>query len=284
MIFRTRSFYLEGLDMSMLRTNKTLLHTIILVFSLSLAGLTSTALAAESGGSHTGGHGSGGAGSHGGGHDSGHEDGGHEEGSGHTGGPKRYGSYSGHGPDRDIGRDVGRSVEDRIFNSGGPPVWAREGIPEVELGRLNVGRAPGFVLARAEDKALDEYNQNMAALYDLSAEQAAALLQNNYDESERIHSPVQNLALYKDVMIFGKTQLPGVNPVSTYDLAAIFLGSASDKNIPITNDTIIAINRILGLIDMNESDITTLATKAEAVRASILIGHDSATHTETQPH
>jgi len=255
---------------------KILLRTVILAAVLSLAGITSTTFAAESDSSHTGGHGGGGAGGHGGGHDSGHEDEGHEEGSGHTGGPKRFGSYSGHGPDRDIGRDVGRSVEDRIFHSGGPPVWAREGIPEVELGRLNVGRAPGFVLARAEDKALEEFNQNMAALYNLTAEQAAALLQNNYNESERIHSPVQNLALYKDVMIFGKTQLPGVNPASTYDLAAIFLGSASDKNIPITNDTIIAINRILGLIE--------LATKAEAVRASILVGHDSATHTETQPH
>jgi hypothetical protein len=270
--------------MSMLLSTKNLLRMVVLATVLSLAGFTPTTFAAESSGGHTGGHGGSGAEGHGGGHDSGHEDGGHEEGSGHTGGPKRYGSYSGHGPNRDVARDVGRSVEDHIFNSGGPPVWAREGIPEVELGRLNVGRAPGFVLARAEDKALEEFNQNMAALYDLTAEQAATLLQTNYDESERIHSPVQNLALYKDLMIFGKTQLPGVNPASTYDLAAIFLGSASDKNIPITNDTIIAINRILGLIDMSENDITTLATKAEAVRTSILIGHDSATHTETQPH
>jgi len=266
-------------------STKILLRTVILATALSLAGYTSTTFAAESGSSHTGGHGgSSHTGGHSGGHDSGHEEGEHEEGSGHTGGPKRYGSYIGHGPDNDVGRDIGRSVEDRIFHSGGPPVWAREGIPEVELGRLNVGRAPGFVLARAEDKALEEFNQNMAALYNLTAEQAAALLHTNYDESERIHSPVQNLALYKDVMIFGKTQLPGVNPASIYDLAAIFLGSASDKNIPITNDTIIAINRILGLVEMSESDITTLATKAEAVRVSILAGHDSATHTETQPH
>jgi len=270
--------------MSMIRSSKILLRTAILLFAFSLAGITSTSFAAESSGSHTGGHSGSGAGGHSGGHDSGHEEGGHEEGSGHTGGPKRYGSYIGHGPGHDIARDVGRSVESRIFHSGGPPVWAQEGIPEVELGRLNVGRAPAFVLARAEDKALDEFNQNMTALYDLTAEQAATLLQNQYEESERIHSPVQNLALYKDVMIFGKTQLPGVKPASTYDLAAIFLGSASDKNIPITQDTIIAINRILGLMEMNDSDITTLATKAEAVRDAILIGHDGATHTEPQPH
>ena len=266
--------------MSTLLSTKILLRTAILVFTLPLAGFTSASLAAETGGSHTGGHGGGGTGVHGSDHEAGHEDGSHEEGSGEVGGPKRYGSYGGHGHSHDVARDAGLSVEDRIFHSGGPPIWAQEGIPEVELGRLNVGRAPGFVLARADDKALEEFNQNMAALYNLTAGQAAELLQNNYDEIERIHSPVQNLALYKDVMIFGKTQLPGVTPASTYDLAAIFLGSASDKNIPITNDTIIAINRILGLIEMNEGDITTLATKAEEIRDAILTGHGSETHTE----
>jgi hypothetical protein len=249
------------------------------------------ALAVHGGGGHSGGHSSGGhsggpGGTQGGGHDSGHDDG-HDTGtdghSGHTGGPRRHGSYGGHGHSHDVARDIGRSVENRIFR-GGRPVWAQEGIPEVELGRLNVGRAPRFVLIRAEDKALEEYNPTMSALYNLSAEDAAALLQAQYDETGRIHSPVQNLALYRDVMVFGESQLPGVAPASTYDLAAIFLGSASDKNIPISNDTIVAINRILGLVEMSPEDITTLATKAEAVRIAILAGHDQTSHLEPTQH
>jgi len=71
-----------------------------------------------------------------------------------------------------------------------------------------VGRAPGFVLARAEDKVLEEFKATMAALYNLSADEAASLLSTQYGDTERIHSPVQNLALYRDVMVFGKTQLP----------------------------------------------------------------------------
>jgi hypothetical protein len=261
------------------------LRTVITVaVLLASLGLVNPALAAHGDSGHTGGHSGGGI--HSGGHDTDHDTE-HEDGadahSGHTGGPKRHGSYGGHGHSHDVARDVGRTVENRIFR-GGRPVWAQEGIPEVELGRLNVGRAPGFVLARAEDKALEEFKATMAALYNLSADEAASLLSTQYGDTERIHSPVQNLALYRDVMVFGKTQLPDVAPATRYDLAAIFLGSASDKNIPITDDTIIAINRILGLVEMEAGDISVLAAKAETVRTAILTGHDSSTHTESIPH
>ena len=260
-----------------------LITTIILIAGL---GCLNTASGAESGG-HSGGH-SGGSGGHsgghsgGGGHDSGHDDGGDE---GHSGGHSGKGGRGGRGGrggpghNHDTAGDVSHVVESRIFR-GRRPVWAQEGIPEVELGRLNVGRAPSFVLTRAENKALEEFTQAMADLYKLSAEDAATLLKTNYDTLVRIHSPVQNLALYKDVMVFEQTQLPGVTPNSTFDLAAIFLGSASDKNIPVSENSVIAINRILGLVEMDQQDIATLANKAETVRSSILIGHG----TETVPH
>lgn len=247
---------------------------------------------AVEGGHSSGGHSSGGhsggrggmSGGHSGGHDSGADDGhDHEDGddSGHTdhaGGKKggsKHGADSGRGRGHDTARGGDHSVVTRVFG-GGRPVWAREGIPEVELGRLNVGRAPGHVLERAEHEALSEYSEAMAALYSLSAEQAAALLQGSYRDVARIDSPLQNLALYKDVMTFGQSQLPGVEN-APLDLAAIFLGSASDKTIPVTEDTVIAINRILGLVDLSDQDRSTLAGKAESVRAAILIGHGEVT-------
>lgn len=249
-------------------------------FDASSWSLIPAAEAAESGhssGGHSGGRG-GMPGGHSGGHDSGIDTGhDHEDGddSGHTDheGGKKGGSK--HGADRGRGHDTARggdhSVVTRIFG-GGRPVWAREGIPEVELGRLNVGRAPEHVLERAEHEALAEYSEAMAALYGLSAEQAAALLQTSYFDVARIDSPLQNLAMYKDVMTFGQSQLPGVEN-DPLDLAAIFLGSASDKTIPVTEDTVIAINRILGLVDLSDQDRSTLAGKAETVRAAILVGH-----------
>ena len=239
------------------------------------AGFLSMAMAAHSESDHSGGHG--GSGGHSGGHSDG---GGHDSGhGGHSGGGSGHSSASGHGHGHDTARSASRRVENRIFR-GGRPIWAQEGIPEVELGRLNVGRAPPFVLARAENKALEEYTDDMAELYQLSAENAANLLQNNFDELARIHSPVQNLALYRDVMIFNQTQLPNVAPTSTYDLAAIFLGSASDKNIPVSKDTVIAINRILGLVELSPNDTAILATKAETVRSAILIGHGEDQHSD----
>ena len=124
----------------------------------------------------------------------------------------------------------------------------------MELGRLNVSRAPGRVLARAEGEALATYSEAMAALYNLDADQAAALLSTSFRDVSRYDSPLQNLALYKDVMTFGDTQLreidPNLLPASQLDLAAIFLGSASDKTIPISEDTVTALNRILGLVEL----------------------------------
>jgi hypothetical protein len=58
---------------------------------------------------------------------------------------------------------------------GKRPVWAQEGLPEVELGRLNAARAPDHVLTRA----LGEAHTALAA-----------------DPQAGVHSPPQNLALY----------------------------------------------------------------------------------------
>lgn len=236
----------------------------------------SSAQAAESdhSGDHSDGHG-GSQGGHGGGHDTDHGD---DHSSGHSPGPGGHGSRGTHrgGHGNEVDRGGGRAVEDRILR-GQRPVWAQEGIPEVELGRLNVSRAPARVLNRAEAEALATYSEEMAAIYSLDAAQAAELLKTSFREISRYDSPVQNLALYKDVMTFGDTQLREIDtsltPASQLDLAAIFLGSASDKTIPISENTVIALNRILGLNELSSEDRSTLATKAEVIREAILIGH-----------
>ena len=256
-----------------------MMPSFLIAVVLATAGLEENGLnwwlsahAEESG--HSGGH----SGGRGGGHDSGHTDHGDDHGGGHTPGPKGNGSHGdrrgGHG--KDVARGGGKAIENKVLR-GQRPVWAQEGIPEVELGRLNVSRAPGHVLARAEAEALANYSETMAALYSLDADQAAALLRTNFSDISRYDSPLQNLALYKDVMIFGVTQLRDIDqdlePASQLDLAAIFLGSASDKTIPISEDTVTALNRILDLVELSSEERSTLATKAETVREAILIGH-----------
>jgi hypothetical protein len=157
-------------------------------------------------------------------------------------------------------------------DQGGRPVWASEGIPEVELGRLNVVRSPSHVIDRSVAEAINNFTPSMIAFYDLTAEAAANLLSTAYDTVVRIDSPLENLGLYRDLYIKGSTGLPGVTGASTLDLAAILLGSASDKTLAVTTDTVYAVNTILG-ITMSDADVAILAAKAEAVRQAILTGH-----------
>lgn len=174
---------------------------------------------------------------------------------------------------------------------GGRPVWAKEGIPAVELGRLSVARAPVHVIDKALAEAIKNWatmgttvltltaegqptlTMTVAELYSLSAEKFATIVATYYESIVRIDSPLENLGLMKDVGLDGVTQLTGVTPASTIDLLAIFLGSASDKSIAISNDTVIAMATLLGLTSMTVTDVTALAEKAEAVRIAILAGH-----------
>ncbi|PJK29722.1 hypothetical protein [Minwuia thermotolerans] len=209
--------------------------------------------------------GSGGSGSdHAEGDDHSHDDGG-EDGADHGG----KGSTSGA---EGRGGNAQRDFESGDSRSGGRPVWAQEGIPEVELGRLNVVRGPGTVLDHAVTEALSNLTTERAALYSMSAEEFAALVANDYDNVDRIDSPLENIGLYRDLMKTGAVP-PGVTPVTTLDLAAILFGGASDKTIPVTADRVLAINTILGVPALSEADTQALAAKAETVRAGILTGH-----------
>ena len=184
--------------------------------------------AGEDGGSHSGGHGSSHAGKGkrgGGGHSSGDD-----HGTSHVKG-QSHGSHGGKAGGSSVTRDSGRR-----------PVWAQEGLPEVELGRLNAARAPDHVLKRA----LAEAHVALAA-----------------DPEASIHSPPQNLALYWEAMTSQSSW--------TREQAAMFLGAAADKRIPITTHTVEALNLILGV---SESDPAGMAQAADSVRQELLADHD----------
>jgi len=53
---------------------------------------------------------------------------------------------------------------------------------------------------------------------------------------------------------------------------AVFLGVASDKTVPITTETVIAVTTILGY-PITGDDAEDLAKDAEAVRIAVLAGH-----------
>ncbi len=173
--------------------------------------------------------------------------------------------------------------------TGGRPVWAKEGIPAVELGRLSVARAPASVLGHALTETLANWATmstttmtlvidgvtktiTVAQLYSYPASKFAEIVATNYAAIVRIDSPLENLALIQNYATTGVVPLSNVLPSAKVDLMGIFLGSASDKTIPISTDTVIAMNTILGL-NLTPAEIASVAVAAEEVRVAILSGH-----------
>ncbi len=161
-------------------------------------------------------------------------------------------------------------------SSGGKPVWAQEGIPEVELGRLSVARSPDQVLDRAYNEALATMTPEMIEFYNIAGEDGMVALldalSNDWDELSLIDSPLQNLALMEDALD-GTSALTSMGVSTDNDtLLAIFLGVASDKTVPISADTVVAVTTILGTAVTGDA-ATALAAEAEAIRIAVLAGH-----------
>jgi hypothetical protein len=165
------------------------------------------------------------------------------------------------------GPQAGGPAED----GGGKPVWAQEGIPEVELGRLSVARSPDQVLDRALAEAVASLTPEMIAYYEMSLADAQAALSLDFDNVAFIDSPLQNLALLGDLLEGGTALTSAVDNDSTL-LAAMLLGAASDKTVPISSATVVAVTTILGT-PITGTAADTLAEMAEAIRVAILAGH-----------
>jgi len=223
-------------------------------------GLVGAAIASSHGGGEQTGEGNQGGGNQGG-SDGGHDDGGHDDTTDTT---HDDGEESdGRGP------RAGQSSD----SAGGKPVWAQEGLPEIELGRLNVARSPEHVLDRSYDEVLANFTPEMAEFYSMTLDEAITALTTNFDNLSFVDSPLQNLALFKDALD-GTSVLDGLLGVTNTNdtLLAMFLGAASDKTVPITSETAYAVAMILGT-ELTEAEATALAADAEAIRIAILAGH-----------
>jgi hypothetical protein len=197
--------------------------------------------------------------------DGGHDDDGHDDASHGSGGQGGPGADSeGRGPKYGQQTDKTRSR----------PPWAKEGIPEVELGRLNVARSPDRVLDRAYMEALSNFTIDKVDFYNMSIEEAAAALRTDFDNVSMLDSPLQNLSLLRDILQDGNSVLNTLDQVQNDNqtLAAIFLGTASDKSIEILPETAYALSVILGYT-LTEEQANDLANDAEIIRAAIAEGH-----------
>lgn len=158
-------------------------------------------------------------------------------------------------------------------SAGNRPVWASEGIPEVELGRLNVVRSPSHVLDRAYVESLSEFTTGMVEFYSLPMSDALNELRTKFRDIEFIDSPLQNLALFRNALEGESILITDGGVTNTNkNLMAMFLGTASDKSIPITPETAYSVSLILGY-QLSQAAATSLAADAEKVRQAVLEGH-----------
>jgi len=196
----------------------------------------------------------------------------HSGGKGHkpiVTGPAGAGSGAGAGGRAESGGQ-GRQTGKTSASAGGKPIWAQEGIPEVELGRLNVARSPDRVLDRAYAEAMATLDSDMTSFYSQPYSSIVSDLTEKFREVSYIDSPLQNLSMLR-ASLDGTLAMPGVsNDPAT--LRAVFLGVASDKTVPISTDTVVAITAILGT-PVGGAEAAALAARAEAVRVAILAGH-----------
>ena len=108
----------------------------------------------------------------------------------------------------------------------------------------------------------------------MSVDEAASVLRADFRNVSTIDSPLQNHALLRDVFENGNSVLNSLEQVENgnADLAELFLGTASDKNIAIRPESAYALAKILGY-ELSEAQARALAADAEVIRQAIAEGH-----------
>lgn len=183
--------------------------------------------------------------------------------------------------------------------SGGRPAWASQEL--VDIGRMNVARAPAQVLDRSLANALVEL-QAADGTYNVAFWDAAlAILKTSTNPladlkalianpaTVRIDSPLSNLAFYKSILTTGAITAPDGTVVwsvadADRDLAAaLFIAQAADKTKTITTPTVHAVDVIFSFASEAGSTATTnpdeaqdaaVAVPAEVVRSAIYEVHE----------
>lgn len=173
-------------------------------------------------------------------------------------------------------------------SKGGAPIWGKDGLvnpatgTSAELGRMNVSRAPRSVSDKQLAEALKAIaaDPTLADFYDSVAFIADPA--TNLDNVVRLDSPLANLAILKallttkaDISVTDASGTVVATIPYTTDALAILLGSASDKTLPISQDSVYAIFKILTQAEPTDYNLVEIATAAETVRQNILYDHDN---------
>lgn len=141
---------------------------------------------------------------------------------------------------------------------------------EVDFGRTSVVRSPASVL----QTQLQDVVVNLATADCVTLDAAGRLVTSRVADgvvsSAAIDSPLQNLAIYWQLMLtgyLGTATVPLVLPADPINTAARSLGAASDKSGKVGVDMVVYLNQILGLTD--ETVATFLPKRCISVKQEV---------------
>ena len=151
------------------------------------------------------------------------------------------------------------------FNCG---VEAPACTQEVDFGRINEARSPASVF----ESQLEDVVVNLATADCRTLDPAGRLVATRVDADlsvlvSTIDSPLQNLAIYRQLMLTGTIGAPLPEGAGTLDTAARGLGVASDKAGEVNVDLVAYLNFIMGLSDPLTS--TILPKRCESYREEV---------------
>ncbi|HEY9199812.1 MAG TPA: hypothetical protein VIR60_10635 [Gammaproteobacteria bacterium] len=142
---------------------------------------------------------------------------------------------------------------------------------EVEFGRTNVARSPERVFATQMEDVLVRLSTADCVTRDAAGRMVTSTVTDGLVTSAAIDSPIQNLAIYQQLMLngyLGTAEAPFALPGDVLDIAAVGIGAASDKGGKVSVDMVIYLNQILGLTD--ESVPTFLPKKCIEVKEEVM--------------
>jgi hypothetical protein len=122
---------------------------------------------------------------------------------------------------------------------------------EVEFGRINEARSPAEVFA----SQLEDVVVSLATADCRTLDPAGRIVASNVDDTtldnlaKTIDSPLQNLAIYRELMLTGTIAAPLPEGAEIFDTAARGLGAASDKSGGVNVDLVAYLNQVMGLDD-----------------------------------
>lgn len=121
---------------------------------------------------------------------------------------------------------------------------------ETDFGRINSARSPDTVF----DNQLEDVVFNLATADCITLDHAGRLVANTVAadgtvSTSTVDSPLQNLAIYRQLILTGSLGAPLPAGAGTLDTAARGLGAASDKTGEVNVDLVAYLNQIMGLSD-----------------------------------